>query len=276
MHRDPEQPGDERDERPLAHDGEEHDDEDDLVDALRAWDAADHGKGREEDRNRPLEPAPGDEDALAQRRWALASVSATTRGRATSASTSRRAEHRPNPDAERPQADGQAKGNEHHDLGERRERGVKALDLSLVGQARIAEHEPRDEDGEEARAVHERRGAVENAGERQGKHGVEALGREPQTPQQRQERQAPARPIAVPIPISTTNSRTTTNADASSWVASSISPSISAIPAGSLTPASPSSVVPERPAISRRPRTENITAGSVGASAAPMRPASVQ
>ena len=38
------------------------------------------------------------------------------------------------------------------------------------------------------------------------------------------------------------------------------------MPAGSLMPASPSRVVPERPPISRRPRTENITAGSVGAS----------
>ena len=45
---------------------------------------------------------------------------------------------------------------------------------------------------------------------------------------------------------------------------------ISAMPTGSLAPDSPSSRVPERPAISRRPRTENTTAGSVGASAAPM------
>ena len=48
------------------------------------------------------------------------------------------------------------------------------------------------------------------------------------------------------------------------------------MPAGSLTPASPSSVVPERPPISRRPSTENMTAGSVGASAAPTTPASFQ
>ena len=63
---------------------------------------------------------------------------------------------------------------------------------------------------------------------------------------------------------------------ASSWVASSITPIISAMPAGSLTPASPSSVVPERPPISRPPNTENTTAGSVGASAAPTTPASFQ
>jgi len=39
--------------------------------------------------------------------------------------------------------------------------------------------------------------------------------------------------------------------DASSCVASSIIPTMSAIPAGSFTPASPSSVTPERPAIAR-------------------------
>jgi hypothetical protein len=87
---------------------------------------------------------------------------------------------------------------------------------------------------------------------------------------------APARPSATPIDISTANSRTTTQNDAPGWVASSIMPSISAIPAGSLTPASPSSVVPERPPISRRPSTENITAGSVGATAAPTIPARIQ
>ena len=52
-------------------------------------------------------------------------------------------------------------------------------------------------------------------------------------------------------------------------------PSMSAIPAGSLTPASPSRIVPERPATSRRPSTENMTAGSVGAIAAPTIPARI-
>ncbi len=44
---------------------------------------------------------------------------------------------------------------------------------------------------------------------------------------------------------------------------------MSAIPTGSLMPASPSRMAPLRPAISRRPSTENTTAGSVGASAVP-------
>ena len=51
---------------------------------------------------------------------------------------------------------------------------------------------------------------------------------------------------------------------------------MSAIPTGSFAPDSPSRMVPERPRISRLPKTENVTAGSVGASAAPIRPASVQ
>ena len=53
-------------------------------------------------------------------------------------------------------------------------------------------------------------------------------------------------------------------------------PTISAIPTGSFAPDSPSRIVPERPPTSRRPSTENITAGSVGAIAAPRIHAIVQ
>ena len=80
-------------------------------------------------------------------------------------------------------------------------------------------------------------------------------------------------PIARPMPICSQNTRTTTQNVASAWVASWISPSISAIPTGSFAPDSPSRIVPVRPEISRSPKTENITAGSVGATAAPSRPA---
>jgi len=51
---------------------------------------------------------------------------------------------------------------------------------------------------------------------------------------------------------------------------------MSAIPTGSFMPASPSRIVPVLPRISRAPKTENVTAGSVGAIAAPTRPASTQ
>ena len=70
--------------------------------------------------------------------------------------------------------------------------------------------------------------------------------------------------------------RTTTQKVASACVASSIIPSISAIPTGSFAPDSPWRIVPVRPATSRSPSTENITAGSVGATAAPSTPAIVQ
>ena len=54
-------------------------------------------------------------------------------------------------------------------------------------------------------------------------------------------------------------------------------PIMRAIPTGSFAPASPSRIVPERPPTSRLlPSTENMTAGSVGASAAPMMPEIVQ
>ncbi len=53
-------------------------------------------------------------------------------------------------------------------------------------------------------------------------------------------------------------------------------PIMSAIPTGSFTPASPSRIVPVRPRISLSPRIENMTAGSVGASAAPRIHAVVQ
>ncbi len=55
-------------------------------------------------------------------------------------------------------------------------------------------------------------------------------------------------------------------------MANSIIPIISAIPTGSFAPDSPLRIVPVRPTISRPPRTENVTAGSVGASAAPSNP----
>src|SRR2546422_6771610 len=64
VHRDPEEGRDKRDKRPLTDDGQEHDDEDDPVDSVRIRYAADHGERREENRDGPLQAAPGDEGAL--------------------------------------------------------------------------------------------------------------------------------------------------------------------------------------------------------------------
>ena len=82
--------------------------------------------------------------------------------------------------------------------------------------------------------------------------------------------------MASPTDISSRNSRTTIQNVASAWVANSIIPIINAMPTGSFTPDSPSRIVPVRPPTSRLPSTENMTAGSVGASAAPRIPAVVQ
>ena len=183
------------------------------------------------------------------------------------------------PDATREPAhvDRQAERDEDHELGETCQRAREALDLALVREARVPENKPGDEDGEEAGAVGERVDAYSAPGENERQHRVQPFARKPKPAEQReQDERAHGSPSATPIDISTANSRTTTQKEASAWVASSTIPSMSAIPAGSLTPASPSRVVPERPPTSRRPSTENMTAGSVGATAAPTIPARIQ
>src|SRR6266545_3754414 len=86
--------------------------------------------------------------------------------------------------------------------------------------------------------------------------------------------QASANPPAIPTPAPT--SICTVNS--SSPLPTALHPladpaarrlASSAMPTGSLAPDSPSRSTPERPATSRRPSTENTTAGSVGASAVP-------
>ncbi len=78
-------------------------------------------------------------------------------------------------------------------------------------------------------------------------------------------------PIARPIRSESKNSRIalpTEPPPVAAWIITSVS----AIPTGSFAPDSPSRIVPVRPAISWRPITENMIAGSVGASAAPSTP----
>ena len=60
------------------------------------------------------------------------------------------------------------------------------------------------------------------------------------------------------------------------WSAAASRPITSAMPTGSLTPDSPLRMSSLRPATSRPPSTENITAGSVGATAAPISSEGVQ
>src|SRR5919108_2637656 len=80
----------------------------------------------------------------------------------------------------------------------------------------------------------------------------------------------PAIPTTAPTASCTRNSpamRPAASRPAAGPAASRLA--MRAMPTGSLAPDSPSRMVPLRPAISRRPRTENTTAGSVGASAVP-------
>ena len=168
--------------------------------------------------------------------------------------------------------DRQAERDEHDDLGEARERRVEPLDLGLVRRADVADQQPGDEDREEARPVERprprrrRRRAAASDPDR-----VEPRARQRDALHQR-EQQPPADDAdrEARRPSRRANSRTTTQALAARRdVASSIIPIISAIPTGSFAPDSPSRIVPLRPPTSRLPSTENITAGSVGASAAP-------
>src|SRR6478752_122675 len=80
----------------------------------------------------------------------------------------------------------------------------------------------------------------------------------------------PTDPTATPTVICRVNSATPwAKADTPVPVADSRM-TIRAIPTGSLAPDSPSRMVPDRPMISRRPSTENTTAGSVGDNAVPI------
>src|SRR6266511_1205754 len=80
----------------------------------------------------------------------------------------------------------------------------------------------------------------------------------------------PSRPAAAPTTISSANSPSPLPTACQPLAVPTASRlAIAAMPTGSLAPDSPSTRVPVRPEISRRPSTENTTAGSVGASAVP-------
>ena len=156
------------------------------------------------------------------------------------------------------------------------QRGVEGLDLGLEGNALVADQDPGHEDGEEARAVRHAGQPVDDAAGGESAQGVEARAREPASA-------SAARAAAGDDPEREPDSRRDgelahdqrRTSRGWRWRTGS-SPSISAIPTGSLAPDSPSRMVSVRPPTSRPPSTENITAGSVGASAAPIRPEIVQ
>ena len=73
--------------------------------------------------------------------------------------------------------------------------------------------------------------------------------------------------MTAPITICRQNVTPTLTKPAALTVPAASRLDIKAMPTGSFAPDSPSRMVPLRPAISRRPNTENTTAGSVGATA---------
>ena len=118
-----------------------------------------------------------------------------------------------------------------------------------------------------------RRCSVDDAGGRERPQRVEADVREREAAHDVEERVRDPRRRRRARPSSRARTRATiVHIVPSSEVANSIIPIISAMPTGSLAPDSASRIVPVRPETSRLPSTENITAGSVGAIAAPTSP----
>ena len=169
------------------------------------------------------------------------------------------------------QVDRQPEDDERDDLGQPRQRTGELLDLTLVRRALVAHHDAGDEDGEEARAleagrepverrVRERRSAPGTAPRWATAPAASAAG----AAIRRRDPRPPRRPSAG----RSATGRCRRRPSHRRWRPSRLT--MIAMPTGSLAPDSPSSRVPERPVISRLPSTENTTAGSVGARAAPM------
>ena len=181
-----------------------------------------------------------------------------SRGQTTSG-PDRRTRARPRAAARRPSTsaadrrdrDRQPERDEDDDLGQRRQRLVEDLALRLEGRADVADEQPGDEDGEEARAAaprrRRRRSRPAPASVRSGVEARRSAARRacsqiassspPATPTREPDRHLRRR----------TRARRSTRCrpDAS---ASSIIPIISAIPTGSFAPDSPCRIVPRPPA----------------------------
>ncbi len=108
------------------------------------------------------------------------------------------------------EVDGQPERDERRQLAEVGERGVEARHVVARPEPDVAHHDARDEDGEEARAVRDRRGAVDDARREDHRDRVErAIGEDRGAEDGTRATSAPATPIASPTLISTTNSLTT-------------------------------------------------------------------
>ena len=143
---------------PCTTHGEQDDDERDPVDRFRLGGAADDGERGEQDRHCALEPAPHDEAALAPAE-PKRNEQRETDDRANHEGEQEREQepchHRPSSPMNA-RFDGEAECDESGHLGQAGERAVEPLDLVLVRGERVTDHDPRHEDGEEARSVRHR------------------------------------------------------------------------------------------------------------------------
>jgi hypothetical protein len=165
VHADAEPSRGQRDRRALHEHRREHDDEDELVDPARGWDAPLHRERGEQDRDRAFQSSPDDEHALAV---------AEARRREQGPDDERPHDERdhsceeepvaPDSGVERRERDREAEHAEDDDLGERGEGLLEDADLVAVGGPDVADEEPGDEHGEEARAVGDRGDAVDDRG----------------------------------------------------------------------------------------------------------------
>ncbi len=241
-------------------------------------DAGEKRERTEQDRNGALQTAPGDEDALAPREPGEEEEREHASGRATNARIRRRArDRRPRPilpRSPRPTVSPRATNAAISASPASDER--KPSISPLRGAAASPRMITGDEHREEARTSDDRREPVDEPGAGEYADRIQSRSGEPDVTHHGEKDERAGDPDARPERHLDGELLHDDREVPSSSVASSIIPIMSAMPTGSFIPASPSRIVPARPRISREPKTENVTAGSVGAIAEPMRPARIQ
>ena len=201
----------------------------------------------------------------------------TASGRATNARIT--ASTIPSTQVSRPRSasrDRQPERDEHGDLGEDADRRQEALDLALAQHRGVAEDDSRDEDRQETRAARDGGDAVDEP--RDGEH-PDRVQREPRQADATEDRPREKRACDADREPDAHLDRELADDDPEAAVVllgELDHPDHQRDPDRVVHPGLALRIVPERPRISRPAKTENVTAGSVGAIAAPTSPASIQ
>src|SRR6266542_2949323 len=152
--RHPQAVGQRRDQAALDDHRERHHREDDLVQPVRVGDAGLQDEGTEQDRDGALQAGPQHEHPLAAAQADRPQHQADQQW-----ADDQRQQHRQDqPDqpgvavGQVPKVHRQAEQVECHDLAEAGQRGVEALNLALVGDALVADHDPGDQHRQEPRS----------------------------------------------------------------------------------------------------------------------------